>query len=81
MKKHIYLPLIAYFVCLSMDVLANGPPPPPPDPGSGSGGGPVGAPIDGGLGILLVMGAAYGGKKIYSARKEKKKAEKLLQIN
>ena len=34
-----------------------------------------GAPIDGGLGILLAMGAAYCGKKIYQARKNKSKEE------
>ena len=57
-----------------MAVLADGPPPPPGNPGSG-GGGPVGAPIDGGLGILLVMGVAYGGRKYYQARKPRKKGE------
>ena len=42
----------------------------PPPPGGGSGGGPsgsdlpVGAPIDGGLGLLLAFGAAYGLKKM-----------------
>lgn len=75
MKKFIYTSLIAVFVCLSMAVLADGPPPPPPGDPSTGGGGPVGAPVDGGLGILLAMGAAYGGKKLYKARKEKNKAE------
>lgn len=51
------------------------PPTPPADPSS-SGGQPVGAPIDGGLGILMAMGVAYGGRKYYQARKEKKKKEK-----
>jgi hypothetical protein len=74
MKKYIYCSLIALFVCLSMSVLADGPgPPPPPGDPSGSGG-PVGAPIDGGLGILLAMGVAYGGRKYYRAQKSKKKA-------
>ncbi|MEI6884874.1 MAG: hypothetical protein WCO02_10325 [Bacteroidota bacterium] len=54
-------------------------PPPPPDPGGnptgGGGGTPVGAPIDGGLGILLAMGAIYGGRKLYIARKDKKEKE------
>ena len=40
-----------------------GPPPPPQEHGAGD---PVGAPIDGGLGILLAMGAAYGSKKYLS---------------
>ena len=45
------------------------------------GGGPVGAPIDGGLGILLAMGAAYGGKKLYKARQDKKKeAEEQMEV-
>lgn len=45
----------------------------PPTPGShGSSGnqGPSDAPIDGGLGILLALGAAYGGVKIYKSRKK-----------
>ncbi len=33
-------------------------------------GGPPATPIDGGLGILLVAGAAYGIKKIRDKRKE-----------
>ena len=75
MKKLIYFSLIAFFICLSIAVLADGPPP-PPDPSSGGGhGGPVGAPIDGGLGILLAMGVAYGGKKLYKARKKDKADE------
>jgi len=75
MKKYICFSLIAFFVCLRLAVLADGPPPPPGNPGSGGGGGgPVGAPIDGGLGILLAMGVAYGGRKFFQARKSKKKA-------
>ncbi|MCK5775546.1 MAG: hypothetical protein KAH25_05195 [Bacteroidales bacterium] len=45
---------------------------PPPNGGdSGSGGGGVvggGAPISGGLGILMVLGAVYGGRKIYQKK-------------
>ena len=45
-------------------------PPPQPDKHAGHDNGHGhGAPIDGGLGILLVMGAAYGGKKLYKIRK------------
>ncbi|MDD4087784.1 MAG: hypothetical protein PHP48_11135 [Bacteroidales bacterium] len=42
-----------------------GPPEPPGDPNAG--GGPVGgnAPIGSGLAILLTLGAAYGGRKVY----------------
>ncbi len=46
----------------------------PPDPGGGTSGEPPlggGAPIGGGLFILLGLGAAYGGKKLYDLRKEK----------
>ena len=55
---------------------ADDPAPPPPPGGHGYGGdqGPVGAPIDGGLGILLAMGAAYGGKKFLDHRKTLKSA-------
>ena len=48
----------------------------PPDPNGGndpgSGNTPVGnsAPIGSGVGILLALGAAYGGKKIYERKKE-----------
>lgn len=51
----------------------------PPHPNGGNapntnntpvGGGTTGAPIDGGLSILLAMGLAYGAKKTYQARKE-----------
>jgi len=48
--------------------------PPPPNGGSDPGGGntPVGngAPVGSGLVILLGLGAAYGGKKVYELRKE-----------
>ena len=49
--------------------------PPPPNDGIDPGGGntPVGgggATIGGGLFILLGLGAAYGGKKIYKMRKK-----------
>ena len=44
---------------------------PPPPPGHGSTGNVPGGgnPIGGGLLILLGLGAAYGGKKIYQMRK------------
>lgn len=74
MKKLIYFSLMVFFVCVSMAVLADGPgaPPPPGDPGAE--GGPVGAPIDGGLGILFILAGSlvYGGSKYYRAWKIKK---------
>jgi len=50
-----------------------GPPPPPSNHGAGGNQGTAGAPIDGGLGILFAIGAAYGGKKYLASKKGKKK--------
>ena len=77
MKKLYNLFLIAAFVCISLAAFAP-PPNPPADAGiGGGGGGPVGAPIDGGLGILVILtgSAAYGGVKLYKAKKNKEEAE------
>ena len=66
MKKIlIKLSFIIAFTISSTVLLAQGPPEPPGDPGTG--GGPVGgnAPIGGGIAILLSLGAAYGGRKVY----------------
>lgn len=47
-----------------------GPPPPPADHGTDGNASPGGtAPVGSGLAILLSLGAAYGSKKIYDARK------------
>jgi hypothetical protein len=52
---------------LSQDV----PPPPPPGGGHGlTGNQDGGAPIGGGLFILLGLGGAYGGYKIYQKKKK-----------
>jgi len=53
---------------------AADPPPNPPAGGHNLGGnqGAPGAPIDGGLGILLALGAGYAGWKLYKAHQEKK---------
>ncbi len=57
------------------NVLADDPaPPPPPGEHGASGDEGGGAPIDGGLSILLVLGATYGAKKIYTVRKKKEEA-------
>jgi hypothetical protein len=58
-------------------VLSADPPPNPPSPpggghGSGNNQPPAGAPIDGGLGILLVLGTAFGGIRLYKIREGKK---------
>ena len=69
--------ILTVFGILSFSIMSIADPPlPPGNPGTGGGGGgPVGAPIDGGLGILLAIGAAYGGRKLYKARKDKKDKE------
>lgn len=60
---------LAFIIALTISSTAllaqGGPPDPPGDPGTG--GGPVGgnAPIGGGIAILLSLGAAYGGRKVY----------------
>jgi hypothetical protein len=55
-------------------LIAQAPTPPPSDPSQGGNGpiggnNPTGAPIDGGLGILLVLGAGYAARRIFDARK------------
>ena len=51
----------------------GGDPPPPPSEHGTSGNVPGrGAPIGGGVSLLIILGAAYGGKKYYSYRKKLK---------
>ncbi len=59
---------LALGMCFHISAMADPPEPPPPPSGHGqNGNAPAGAPIDGGLGILLAMGATYGGKKVWTA--------------
>ena len=57
----------------------------PPHPGDGNGGGPspgdppVGAPIEGGIIILIALAAGYGSKKTYNARKETKTLKRIKE--
>jgi len=75
MRQYRKIFLIALFglSCLAgFRVMADEPldnPPPPPGGGHGGGGNSQGAPIDGGLGILIALGAGYGSRKIYLLRK------------
>mgnify|MGYP003592161168 CR=1 FL=1 len=67
MKKHLSksLTLIALTIWASVS-FAQVPPPPPSGHGSGgnvpAGGG---ATLGGGIGIIIALGAAYGGRKLY----------------
>jgi hypothetical protein len=75
MKKIlIKLSFILAFTIASTTLMAQ-PPDPPGDPSSG--GGPVGgsAPIGSGIAILLTLGAAYGGRKVYKAFMDKDELE------
>lgn len=77
MKKIIITSIlfITLFVSSNSLLAQVGPPNPPGDPSSG--GGPVGgsAALAGGAGILLALGAAYGGRKLYKAWKHKDEIE------
>ena len=75
--KKIIISLIAAIVliCSPMfmgNVFGDTPNPPDPDGGPGGGDNPVGggSPIGGGLIVMTVLGAAYGAKRAYDARKK-----------
>jgi len=70
MKK--LLATAAFLVIGGIGLMSQTPPPQPDDPSSGGGTGPVGggAPVGSGLIILLTLGAAYGGKKVYELKKD-----------
>lgn len=71
--KYFLFPLfILCFMGFAQVALADNPAPPPPTGGHGQSGNQApGAPINGGLGILLAMGIAYDGKKLYISRRER----------
>ncbi|MBN1198385.1 MAG: hypothetical protein JXA23_03460 [Bacteroidales bacterium] len=78
MKKDWKLWITGLALCIGVSSIAVADPPEPPPPPSThgqNGDAPVGAPIDGGLGILLAMGAFYGGKMAWSAYRTKAKNE------
>ncbi len=73
--KNIFLPfLLTIFLAFSVStIFASSNPPNPPGNGHGTGndeepGG--GAPIGSGIMLLLSLGAAYGGKKVYNLKKK-----------
>lgn len=74
MKKAIKIVLLTvFFITFTVAFNSLSAQPQPPDPGGDPTGGnlPVGgtAPIGSGLVILLALGAGYGSKKVYNARK------------
>lgn len=66
------LMVLGAFVLISGVALGQ---PPVPGEQGGSGNSPAGggAPLVGGLGILLALAAGYGAKKVYDARKDLRK--------
>lgn len=69
------------FILMGLSYSSIGQPPPPPGGSSGGGGGTGGtsgqrngAPIGGGLLILLSLGATYAGYKVYKLYQEKKRS-------
>jgi len=74
-KFLVFLLITIWLIFVPGPVWAD-PPGPPTDHGSDGNQNPdpVGAPIDGGLGILIVLtaGAGYGGLKLYKASKKEK---------
>ena len=68
--------ILSFTICLiaPISLLSQDVPPPPPSGGHGQTGNQEGgAPIGGGLFILLGLGAAYGGVKGYKFYQKKKK--------
>ena len=68
------LVLLALGIVFTFGAIAQAPPPPsdPTAGGNQSPSGPSGAPIDGGLGILLVLGASYGVREWFKEIQRKK---------
>lgn len=62
---------VAALVMSAGSVMAQVPPPPPSGHGAG-GNQPAGGTgsLTGGIGILLALGAAYGGRKIYKMKQQ-----------
>ncbi len=57
---------VVAFSLLASGTFAQGPPPPPSEHGSGGNQSTGGtASLTSGIGLLLTLGAAYGGKKVY----------------
>ena len=73
--KKIIITFVSAAVISFIPMLTLGQQTSPSDPGgSPEAGPPLGgsAPVGGGLGILLALGAAYGGKKVYNYFQDEK---------
>ncbi len=70
MKSIFKKTLLAALPVLFMFSAAIAQPPPPPDDHGQEGDQTPTAPIGSGMALLLAMGAAYGAKKVYDARKK-----------
>ena len=69
--KKFFIPLvISLGLMLGTTDVFSQPPPPPGDHGDTGNQNAGNAPIGGGLFILLGLGAAYGGRKLYQSYKE-----------
>jgi len=69
-KKVTITIVIILGLTFSFDSFAQDAPPPPAEHGQDGNQDGRGAPIGGGLFILLGLGAVYGGRKLYQMRKE-----------
>jgi len=82
-KSFLFISLLTCATFISVPLLAD-PPGPPADHGQTGNQDPVGAPIDGGLGMLVILAgsAGYGSYKLYKARKggkeQKENSEELM---
>ena len=74
MKAKLFAILFSLMLCFIVDSSIAQPPPPPNSHGTGTNQAPGdaggGAPIAGGIGMLVAMGAAYGARKYYLSKKE-----------
>jgi len=77
-KSLFFLSILNFTILLADAAMAADPAPPPPGSHGASGNqDPVGAPIDGGLGLLVILAgsAGYGSYKLYKAKKAEKEKE------
>lgn len=74
-KNNLKLLIFSLLLIVGQQLLAQGPPPPPGNPSTGNETVGGAAPISGGIGILMLLGFAYGTKKTYKIWKSKEELE------